>query len=79
MRTIDNSMKVLAAINAKIEELGEHLTLETAKKEAEDAINAEGALSPEQAQLLRDYIGEVLELTLNPKRLPEVGAIDNEQ
>lgn len=73
MRTFENAMKVLKAINAKMDDVGEHPTLETAKQEAEDIINAEGALSPEQARLLREYVDEVLELTLNPKRFPQVG------
>ncbi|HZF55993.1 MAG TPA: hypothetical protein VE093_45575 [Polyangiaceae bacterium] len=77
MRTLDNAVKVLDAINAKIEELGEHPTLDAAKKEAEDIINAEDALTSEQAQLLRDYIEKVLDLTLNPKRFPKAGEIDN--
>jgi hypothetical protein len=74
MKAIDDAAKVLAAINKKIDEIGEHPTLIKAREEAEAAVDGADSLSPEQKKLLRDYVRAVLELTLAQKKFPAVGA-----
>jgi hypothetical protein len=74
MKAIDDAAKVLAAINKKIDDIGEHPTLLKAREEAEVAVNGADALSPEQKKLLRDYVHAVLGLTLDQKKFPAVGS-----
>jgi hypothetical protein len=78
MKAIDDAARVLAAINTKIDQIGEHPTLLKARGEAEAAVAAADALSPEQKKLLGDYVRAVLDLTLDPKKFPLVGAKTDE-
>jgi hypothetical protein len=73
MKAIDDAAKVLAAINKKIDDIGEHPTLLKAREEAEAVVDGADALSPEQKRLLHEYIGGVLDLILDQKRVPVVG------
>jgi hypothetical protein len=44
-----------------------------AREEAEAVVDGADALSPEQKRLLHEYIGGVLDLILDQKRVPVVG------
>jgi hypothetical protein len=65
-----NAVKLLAAIERKIAEVGDDPNLETARNEAETMLNDAGEITPRQRTLLKDFIKGVLatENTLTPTR-----------
>jgi hypothetical protein len=55
-----NAVKLLAAIEKKIADVGDDPNLATARREAQTMIEGAEALSPQQRTLLKEFISEYL-------------------
>lgn len=63
---LKNAVRLLQAIEAKIAELPDQPTLETARAEAQRMVDEADTLSPDQKAILRDFIKEYLKQRVMP-------------